>query len=293
MPEPTLADLEKAAKSAADKVENYQKEIAEKSGEYVAKLTKAQQRELSKLRKEADEAEARLKAAQAAATKQAESVPAPRERPSWFLFGLVALATAIAVLGVILVRNLLENRDTGKSEQKEAKTDGAASHVTADEAGEWLDISKDFSGQAEPGGPVSTTDIDDQKLAFIKALLVDRHFEAAVQRGYARTQPSEENPLITQANYGLWGYIFEDRDDSKVFVGEYTQFWMGRGFTQTGTYAGNGVILQDPSHVDLLWYVRNAVLRVNVGGSSKYPLPAASKDAVDTADLVAANSGKN
>jgi hypothetical protein len=286
VPEKTLAELEKAAKDARDLVEQFQESAAKGSkSEYVTKLTKNQEKELAKLRKEADEAEAEFKAAQAAAPVPSDVATNPLSPRNLFWIGLFVLIAAVAVVGVVVVRNILD-RDSTTSETQQA-ADDKTSHVTPDEATGWLDITKDFHGQPEPGGVIKTTDINSQEISFIRALLVDRHFEAALRRGYTRSEPSPDNPEITRANYGLWVYLFETPDDTKIFVGDYTKFWTGRNFMHTGSYAGNGVILQDPSHVDLLWSTRNAVIRVNVGGSSDYPLPAASEDAVDVADLVA------
>lgn len=82
-------------------------------------------------------------------------------------------------------------------------------------------------------------------------------------------------------------------NDAATFVKDDRAPASGKTFSEVGTYADDGVILQDPAHIDVLWTDGNAVVRVKMAGNEKYSKEAAVTDAKVVADLGAANAAKS
>ncbi|MBI2705145.1 MAG: hypothetical protein HYX32_07645 [Actinobacteria bacterium] len=167
--------------------------------------------------------------------------------------------------------------------------------VTPALATTWLNAAGQLEGVApEAGGGVKTlTNLTDPSVSFDEPLLATRRFEAMVSTTYTRTTPRSTNPGLTSANYIDKVYILGDAGDADSFLAAYLERAMTNGFSRSGTFGTDGVVLQRETNVDLLFPVGNAVVRINMGVNPGTPAVAAAKDATDMAQLqVAAGATK-
>jgi hypothetical protein len=165
----------------------------------------------------------------------------------------------------------------------------ASPKVNVDIAAKWLAILQLPGAPPEAGGVTTITDVNDSRLSPLKSQLAGDHFAGFAQRGFTRTTPNPAHPTVTAANYVVSVYVFDGPGDSTAFLNQFLQRDTTAGLTKSGSYATDGVVMQDTSdHVDVLWTQTNAVVRVNVGSSG--PASEQAKDATDAADLVAAQA---
>lgn len=163
-------------------------------------------------------------------------------------------------------------------------------NVTHDDMGAWLRAAAGLEGLTVTGPASSAiiTDPGDPELSFDRPLLEANHFQAMAFQSLTRTSARPANPDLDLANYLNGVYLFASHDDAITFVDQYLERALSNGFSKTGTYGDGGIVLQDPTHVDLLFPAGPAIFRVNMGVNPGTPAGAAALDATDIADLAVA-----